>query len=177
MLSGTPFTAITTATFQPTHDASGNVTDTATGSAAGALALSAGKLTWTDQSFSELWFEVQRSTDGGTTWSDIGNAGMDQTSFTDPSPVAGSLYRVRGDNFDGAGPFSNTVGGGGANDTITGTAGNDAITLKKDADGTDIDWTLNGGPVNKVAINDPNGLTINGNGGTDTQAMPRRNVA
>jgi len=52
--------------------------------------------------------------------------------------------------------------------TIGGTAGNDAITLKKDADGTDIDWTLNGGAVNKVAINDPKGLTINGNGGTDT---------
>ena len=58
--------------------------------------------------------------------------------------------------------------GGGAQDTINGTNGNDAITLKKDADGTDIDWTLNGGPVNFVPINDPKGLTINGNGGTDT---------
>ena len=161
---------------QQSIDASGNVTDTATGSAAGTLTLAAGgKLSWTDQSFSELWFEVQRSTDGGTTWTDIGNAGMDQTGFTDPSPVAGGIYRVRGVNFDGAGPVSNTVGGGGANDTITGTSGNDAITLKQDADGTDIDWTLNGGPVNKVAITDPNGLTINGNGGTDTITLDNSN--
>ena len=57
-------------------------------------------------------------------------------------------------------------------DTITGTTGNDTIALQQDADGQHIDWTLNGGggapKSGKFPINDHNGLTINGNGGSDT---------
>ena len=52
-------------------------------------------------------------------------------------------------------------------DTINGTAGVDRITLTRDADGQYIDWTLNGGSINEMAINDPNGLTILGNGNND----------
>jgi hypothetical protein len=52
-------------------------------------------------------------------------------------------------------------------DTINGTPGVDAITLVQDIDGTDIDWTM-GALSGKLPINDPNGLTINGNGGADT---------
>jgi hypothetical protein len=52
-------------------------------------------------------------------------------------------------------------------DTINGTAGADQITLTRDVDGQHVDWTLNGGSVNEMAINDPNGLTINGNGNND----------
>ena len=53
-----------------------------------------------------------------------------------------------------------------SNDIINGTAGADQITLTNDGAGH-IDWTLNGGPVNQMAINDPNGLTIHGNGAND----------
>jgi hypothetical protein len=52
-------------------------------------------------------------------------------------------------------------------DTINGTVAADQITLTLDSDAQHIDWTLNGGPVSQMAINDPNGLTINGNGSTD----------
>ena len=165
---------------QQTVDAQGTVTDTAAGSAAGGLALNATggsvALTWTDQSFSELWFEVQRSTDG-TNFSDIGTAGFNATTFTDPSASGHVYYRVRGVNWDGAGPFSavaDTVIGGGAQDTINGTSGNDAITLKQDADHAHIDWTL-GTQTGQLPINDPNGLTINGNGGTDTVTLDNSN--
>jgi hypothetical protein len=56
-------------------------------------------------------------------------------------------------------------------DSIFGTSGNDNITLTRDQDGVHVDWTLNGGAVNQTAINDPNGLTINGNGGNDTVTL------
>jgi hypothetical protein len=52
-------------------------------------------------------------------------------------------------------------------DTITGTAGIDQITLVQDPDHTHLDWTLNGSTA-QMSINDPNGLTINGNGSNDT---------
>jgi hypothetical protein len=51
-------------------------------------------------------------------------------------------------------------------DTLTGTSGTDAFTLTKDVDGTDIDWST-GASTGRLPINDPNGLTINGNGGND----------
>jgi hypothetical protein len=50
---------------------------------------------------------------------------------------------------------------------VPGTAGNDPITLAQDADGQHIDWLLPG-LSGQVLINDPLGLTIDGNGGTDT---------
>ena len=52
-------------------------------------------------------------------------------------------------------------------DTINGTAGVDQITLTQDPDGQHIDWTLNGSAMTQMAINDPDGLTINGNGSND----------
>ena len=58
---------------------------------------------------------------------------------------------------------------------INGTSGNDTIMLAKDSDGSQIDWTLNGGAVHKLAISNPNGLTINGNGGTDTIILDSSN--
>lgn len=73
-------------------------------------------LTWTDQGASELWFEVQRSSDGGTTWSTIGKTPMIiGTSFTDQTAgnaLGGGAtysYRVRGVNYDGAGPWGNVA--------------------------------------------------------------------
>jgi hypothetical protein len=56
-------------------------------------------------------------------------------------------------------------------DTINGTSGADNITLTRDTDGTDIDWGLfssSGSSNGILPINDPRGLTINGNGGNDT---------
>lgn len=53
---------------------------------------------------------------------------------------------------------------------IAGTVGNDSITLVQDADHLHVDWTM-GASNGQVLISDPNGLTINGNGGTDTISL------
>ncbi|HSZ56857.1 MAG TPA: choice-of-anchor Q domain-containing protein [Tepidisphaeraceae bacterium] len=50
---------------------------------------------------------------------------------------------------------------------INGTPGDDSIRLFPDGDQLHIDWTM-GAQKGKVLINDPNGLTINGNGASDT---------
>jgi hypothetical protein len=52
-------------------------------------------------------------------------------------------------------------------DTIVGTSGNDSITLTQNSDGTDIDWSMSTSS-GRLPISDSNGLTINGNGGSDT---------
>jgi hypothetical protein len=51
-------------------------------------------------------------------------------------------------------------------DSIPGTSAVDQITLARDPDGQHIDWTV-GGTTAQLLVNDPNGLTINGNGGND----------
>jgi hypothetical protein len=52
-------------------------------------------------------------------------------------------------------------------DSISGTGGNDTITLAADTDGTEIDWTM-GASGGVLPANDPQGLSINGNGGNET---------
>ena len=52
-------------------------------------------------------------------------------------------------------------------DTINGSAAVDPITLTVDPDHVHIDWTL-GTTIAQTPINDPGGLTINGNGSNDT---------
>jgi len=54
-------------------------------------------------------------------------------------------------------------------DTITGTAGIDQIMLVQDPDHTHVDWTM-GTAAGQMLINDANGLTINGAGGSDVIA-------
>jgi hypothetical protein len=58
--------------------------------------------------------------------------------------------------------------------TITGTSAADSITLKQDADHQHIDWTL-GTTTAQFLISDPQGLTVNGNGGTDQITMDYTN--
>jgi filamentous hemagglutinin family protein len=49
-------------------------------------------------------------------------------------------------------------------DTINPIGGFNQIVLTQDPDNAHIDWTLNGSGPAQMAITDPNGLTINGNG-------------
>jgi Concanavalin A-like lectin/glucanases superfamily/PA14 domain len=174
------------APYQQSVSATGVLTENPAGSAAGSLTSAAPAsgsgvtLNWTDQSLSELWFEIQRTVPDAanpnnpdnTKWTDVGRAGMNQGTFTDTSATPGStyFYRVRGANFDAVGPFSNVVkavASTAVSDTVTGTAGDDTIALKRDADGVHVDWTM-GAASGQVLINSANGLTINGNGGNDT---------
>ena len=60
-------------------------------------------------------------------------------------------------------------------DTVTGTPAADSITLSQDPDHHNTDWSVNGGASSLLPINDPNGLTINGNGGNDTITLDYSN--
>jgi hypothetical protein len=59
-------------------------------------------------------------------------------------------------------------------ETITGSAGNDNITIKRDPDGVHSDWTI-GSTSGQLPLNDPAGLTINGNGSNDTITLDYTN--
>jgi hypothetical protein len=158
-------------TQNPAVSAAGNVTG-------GAPTFGAGVgLTWTDQSLSELWFQVQRTVaDAGnpnnpdnTKWTNVGSAGMNAGAFNDTTAAPGTtyFYRVRGANFDAVGPWSAVVSAIGQSFIVTGSTGDDAITLSRNADNQHIDVTM-GANSAQLLISDPGGLTINGNGGSDT---------
>ena len=53
-------------------------------------------------------------------------------------------------------------------DFILGTPANDHLTLTQDSDRQHIDWTIGASPQQSMLINDPNGLTVYGNGANDT---------
>jgi hypothetical protein len=55
-------------------------------------------------------------------------------------------------------------------DTASGTGGADTFNLKLDKDGVDVDWS-GAGAQSVIPVGDPNGLTINGNGGNDVIAL------
>ena len=57
---------------------------------------------------------------------------------------------------------------------ISGNTANDAITLAADTDPQYVDWTIDGFS-GKTLVDDPNGLTINGNGGVDTITLDYTN--
>ncbi|HEY8751886.1 MAG TPA: C2 family cysteine protease, partial [Tepidisphaeraceae bacterium] len=59
-------------------------------------------------------------------------------------------------------------------DTITGTSGIDQILIIRDPDQIHLDWT-NGTDSGQLLIDDPAGLTINGNGGNDTITLVNTN--
>ncbi len=83
-------------------------------------------LSWTDNSLSETAFVVEKSTDGGTTWTQIGRIDRDLLapantgevlSFADPSWVAGDQFRVVaqntvGDTWDYSDPNLNEIAPG-----------------------------------------------------------------
>jgi hypothetical protein len=56
-------------------------------------------------------------------------------------------------------------------DFIYGTIANDSVTLTQDVDGMHVDWTIGASPQQSMLINDPNGLTVYGNGGNDTVTL------
>ena len=81
-------------------------------------------LRWTDNSNNENNFRIERSTDGGTTWSFLSNATANATSFSNTGLTASTTYhyRVRAENATGNSGFSNT-----ANATTTGVVRNLAL--------------------------------------------------
>jgi hypothetical protein len=85
-------------------------TPNAPGSLAAAVAsASAINLSWADNSTDEQGFKVQRSGDGGVTWSEIASLGSNTTAFSSTGLSAGTgySYRVYGYNSAGNSAFSN----------------------------------------------------------------------
>ena len=87
------------------------------------LAFNAGTLSWTDNSLSETAFIVEKSRDGGTTWTEVHriehaltapNTKGQVLNFTDPLWAAGQQYRVAaqntvGDRWDYSDPNLNEI--------------------------------------------------------------------
>ena len=69
------------------------------------------ELTWTDDAGDETGFLVERSTDGGATFSALASAAADATSFVDATVVADTTYayRVAAENAAGTSAWSNTA--------------------------------------------------------------------
>ncbi len=68
-------------------------------------------LNWADNATTETSQPVERSTNGGATWSVISTAQANQTSYSDTGLTPGStyLYRVRACNAVGCSAYSNTA--------------------------------------------------------------------
>jgi fibronectin type 3 domain-containing protein len=68
-------------------------------------------LSWTDNSANELGFKIERSTDGGTTFTEIATTGSNVTTYanTGLSNSTTYYYRVRATNSVGDSDYSNTA--------------------------------------------------------------------
>lgn len=95
--------------------------------------------------------------------------GVTATTFTDTALPAGTryYYRVSAVNPTGEGALGVEVSAPVSTITIEGGSGDDAVTLVQDPDHLHVDWTM-GTANGQVLIADATGLTINGNGGSDT---------
>src|SRR5574341_1154140 len=84
-------------------------------------------LTWTDNATDETGYEVERSTDGGTTWSPLASLPANSQSHADTGLTCGTTYhyRVYATNADGNSGYSNVA-----------SATTDACRLYVDADST-----------------------------------------
>ena len=76
-----------------------------------AVAPTAVDLAWVDNSFDESGFEIERSLDGGSTWSVLGMTDADMTAYKDTgvAPSTSYVYRTRAYNGSGSSAYSNTV--------------------------------------------------------------------
>jgi endoglucanase len=75
-------------------------------------------LSWTDNANNETGFRIQRSTNSGSTWSDLTTLGANVTSYSNSGLTASTTYhyRVRAENASGNSGYSNV-----ANATTQGT--------------------------------------------------------
>jgi hypothetical protein len=135
-------------------------------------------LSWAVSSGAVTAYHVERSSDGGASFTDIADD-VQGTGYTDTSARAGTsyLYRVRAENAGAFSSYSSAVPVTTPlpmSEVVTASPGAGGITLKQDADHRHIDWTL-GATTAWVAINDPNGLTIYGDGGNDLLTLDDTN--
>src|SRR5262249_31112607 len=66
-------------------------------------------LSWTDNSNNEQGFIVQRSTDGGQTWSNVRTLGANVTTHVDKTVTAGRTYAYRVEAFNALGDSGSNI--------------------------------------------------------------------
>jgi|GEM_PF-115444 len=79
---------------------------------ASAVSESAIQLSWSDQALDEDGFEIERSSDGGQSWTAVASLSADQTGYDDDGLAAETfyLYRVRAYGQGGESAWSDTAG-------------------------------------------------------------------
>ena len=124
-------------------------------------------LTWVSSGSDQAGFEVQRSDDGGSSWTTVGIVSSGTGSFTDRPLSAGDTYqhRVRAFNSAGTGLFSSSVTTTtAANETVP-SAPTGLVITHVSAARIDLKWTdtansedgfkikrsINGGPHDEIA--------------------------
>ena len=82
-----------------------------TGLSANAVSATQVNLGWTDNASNETNYLVQRSTDGGATWTNLATLAADSTNYSDTTVSASSsyLYRVQAYNATLSSNYSNTA--------------------------------------------------------------------
>ena len=67
------------------------------------LSASSTRLDWTDNSLDEMRFRIERTPNGQAAWGELGVVGANATTYTDNTPVSGTIYqyRVLADNGNG----------------------------------------------------------------------------
>ncbi len=119
---------------------SGLIATTTVGSAAAELA-------WVDRSSRESRFELERSTDEGSTWSALATVGADVTAYADPASASNALYRVRAVGPAGASDWSNV-------------AGVEDVVILPDCDLAAGEWSLVDNPGSGSAVHGQDGITL-----------------
>lgn len=81
------------------------------GLGAAAISTSQINLSWTDNSSNESNFRIERSANGGSTWSFLANVGANTTTYANTGLPASTTYhyRVRAENTGGNSAFSNAA--------------------------------------------------------------------
>ena len=100
----------------PTNDASATTNASAPPAAPDTLTAASASssqinLTWADRSTNETGFQVERSINGGSTFSLIATAGANAVAYSNTGLTANTtyVYRVRAINADGSSAYSNTA--------------------------------------------------------------------
>jgi titin len=93
-MDGSPSTAVQATTLPP-PSAPANLTATVLGA-------TSIRLDWTDTSSSEQGFKVERSTDGGSTWTSSGQVGANTVTFTNYGLAPATSYSFRVRAYDGS---------------------------------------------------------------------------
>lgn len=107
------------------------------------------RLNWQDNSSDETGFRVERSEDGGASWTETGNLSADATTYVDAAVTAGQSYRYRVIAFNAAGDSSASNEASISLDAGSGTMQLQASGYKtKGLQHTSLSWT--GAPGNAV---------------------------